>query len=102
MERSVPFAWVDVFAEAPFGGNPLAVLDGSGIPEDAHLPLARELSLSETTFYLPPTQPEAADLRVRIFTQAKEVSACGCDRVLLLISSTLIPRITSASAISER
>lgn len=77
MKRSVPFVWVDVFAEAPFGGNPLAVLDGSGIPEDAHLPLARELSLSETTFYLPPSQPDAADLRVRIFTQAKEIPFSG-------------------------
>ena len=77
MKRSVPFVWVDVFAEAPFGGNPLAVLDGSGIPEQAHLPLARELSLSETTFYLPPTAPDAADLRVRIFTQAKEIPFAG-------------------------
>jgi len=77
MKRSVPFVWVDVFAEAPFGGNPLAVLDGVGIPEEAHLPLARELSLSETTFYLPPTDAATADLRVRIFTQAKEIPFAG-------------------------
>ena len=77
MKRSVPFVWVDVFAEAPFGGNPLAVLDGREIPEDAHLLLARELSLSETTFYLPPTDLATADLRVRIFTQAKEIPFAG-------------------------
>ncbi len=77
MKRSVPFVWVDVFAETPFGGNPLAVLDGADIPEEAHLPLARELSLSETTFYLPPTDPASADLRVRIFTLAKEIPFAG-------------------------
>lgn len=77
MKRSVPFVWVDVFAESPFGGNPLAVLDGSSIPEEAHLALARELGLSETTFYQPPSQPDRADLRVRIFTQAKEIPFAG-------------------------
>lgn len=76
MNRPVSFVWVDVFAEQPFGGNPLAVLDGSGIPDEALLSLARELSLSETTFCYPPTHPEA-DARVRIFTQAKEIPFAG-------------------------
>lgn len=77
MKRSVPFVWVDVFAESPFGGNPLAVLDGSSIPEASYLALARELGLSETTFYQSPIEPERADLRVRIFTQAKEIPFAG-------------------------
>lgn len=76
MNRPVSFVWVDVFAEQLFGGNPLAVLDGSGIPDEALLELARELSLSETTFFYPPTHPEA-DARVRIFTQAKEIPFAG-------------------------
>ena len=76
MNRPVSFVWVDVFAEQPFGGNPLAVLDGSSIPEEALIELARELSLSEMTFFYPPTHPEA-DARVRIFTQAKEIPFAG-------------------------
>lgn len=72
----VPFVWVDVFAEEVFSGNPLAVLDGSGLPEAALLALTRELSLSETVFYYPPSS-DAADIRVRIFTQAKEVPFAG-------------------------
>jgi trans-2,3-dihydro-3-hydroxyanthranilate isomerase len=77
MKQSVSFAWLDVFAEQPFGGNPLAVLDGSGLSEEALLPLSRELSLSETTFFYPATRPSEADARVRIFTQAKEVPFAG-------------------------
>jgi PhzF family phenazine biosynthesis protein len=76
MKPPVPFFWVDVFAESRFGGNPLAVLDGADLAEDLLLPLARELSLSETTFYYPPTVPEA-DARVRIFTLAQEVPFAG-------------------------
>jgi len=77
MKHAVSFAWVDVFAEQPFSGNPLAVLDGTEVPEESLLPLTRELSLSETTFFYPPTRPEEADARVRIFTQAKEVPFAG-------------------------
>ena len=77
MKRPVPFVWVDVFAEQPFGGNPLAVLEGTELPEDALLPLARELSLAETTFFYPPTPGVEADARVRIFTQAKEIPYAG-------------------------
>lgn len=77
MKRSVSFVWVDVFAEQLFGGNPLAVLDGSDLPEDALLPLTRELSLAETTFFYPPTAGVEADVRVRIFSQAKEIPFAG-------------------------
>lgn len=77
MKRPVSFVWVDVFAEQLFGGNPLAVLDGSGLPEDALLPLTRELSLAETTFFYPPTPGVEADVRVRIFSQAKEIPFAG-------------------------
>jgi len=77
MKRPVPFVWVDVFAEQPFGGNPLAVLDGSELPEETLLPLTRELSLAETTFYYPPSAGVEADARVRIFTQAKEIPFAG-------------------------
>jgi len=77
MKRPVPFVWVDVFAEQPFGGNPLAVLDGSELSEEALLPLTRELSLAETTFFYPPSPGIQADAKVRIFTQAKEIPYAG-------------------------
>lgn len=68
---------VDVFTDRPFGGNPLAVFpDGRGIPEAAMQAIARELNLSETTFVLPPREPEN-DFRVRIFTPAEELPMAG-------------------------
>jgi trans-2,3-dihydro-3-hydroxyanthranilate isomerase len=63
-----PFALVDVFAEAPLGGNPLAVV--AGPPAEALLPrIAREFHQSETTFVMRPTRA-AADWRLRSFTAA--------------------------------
>ena len=76
MKKPVPFLWVDVFAEVPLGGNPLAVLEGVDLPEEALLPLTRELSLSESVFFYPPTVA-GADAKVRIFTLAKEVPFAG-------------------------
>ena len=63
-----PFALVDVFAERPLGGNPLAVV--AGPPPEALLPrIAREFNQSETTFVMRPTRA-AADWRLRSFTAA--------------------------------
>lgn len=93
MKPSVPFVWVDVFAEQPFGGNPLAVLDGSGLPEAALLPLARELSLSETTYYYPPSPGVEADARVRIFTQAKEIPFAGHPTLGTAVALVLTGRV---------
>lgn len=70
-------AWVDVFAERPFGGNPLAVvLDADAWPAEDMQALAAELHLSETAFALPATDP-GADLRLRIFTPARELPMAG-------------------------
>ena len=64
------FTQVDVFGHTPLGGNPLAVvLDGEGLTTEEMSRFARWTNLSETTFVLPPTAPEA-DYRVRIFTSA--------------------------------
>jgi len=69
--------WVDVFAERPFAGNPLAVvLDADGIPTDRMQAIAAELGLSETVFACAPASPEAAAL-VRIFTPARELPLAG-------------------------
>jgi PhzF family phenazine biosynthesis protein len=75
--RDRPFKQVDVFTATPYRGNPLAVvLDGSGLDNEAMQRFARWTNLSETTFLLPPTQPEA-DYRVRIFTPGGELPFAG-------------------------
>jgi PhzF family phenazine biosynthesis protein len=72
-----PFAQVDVFITEPGLGNPVAVvLDAEGLSTDAMQRFARWTNLSETTFVLPPTTPEA-DYRVRIFHPEAELPFAG-------------------------
>lgn len=71
------FMQLDVFADRPMLGNPLAVvIDAQGIDDTAMQAFARWTNLSETTFLLPPTSPEA-DYRVRIFTPRQELPFAG-------------------------
>jgi PhzF family phenazine biosynthesis protein len=72
-----PFQLVDVFGQGDFTGNPLAVvLDADGLDDETMQRIARWLNLSETTFLLPPTTPDA-DYRVRIFTLERELPFAG-------------------------
>jgi PhzF family phenazine biosynthesis protein len=72
-----PFQLVDVFGEAPFSGNPLAVISLDEDRDTAQLQaITRWLNLSETAFLLPPNTP-AADYRVRIFTLDRELPFAG-------------------------
>jgi PhzF family phenazine biosynthesis protein len=67
---SVDFALVDVFADEPLSGNPLAVVpDADALREDVLPRIAREFNQSETTFLLRPTAA-GADHRLRSFTAA--------------------------------
>ncbi len=71
------FSQVDVFSVRPMLGNALAVVhDADGLTEEAMAAFARWTNLSETTFLLPPTTPEA-DYRVRIFTTGSELPFAG-------------------------
>ncbi len=71
------FAQVDVFANTPYLGNPVAVVvEAAGMTDDEMATLARWTNLSETTFILPPTDP-AADYRLRIFTPGGELPFAG-------------------------
>lgn len=75
--RSRPFAQVDVFTAVPYLGNPVAVvLDADGLGDEEMAAFARWTNLSETTFVLPPTTPEA-DYRLRIFTPGGELPFAG-------------------------
>ena len=72
-----PFYQVDVFSDKLFGGNPLAVfLRGEDFKEAQFQQMAREMNLSETTFVLHSSHPDA-DFDVRIFTPEKELPFAG-------------------------
>jgi len=74
---SRPITVVDVFAERAFAGNPVAVVhDAHSLDEAAMLAITRWFDLSETTFLLPPSAPEA-DYRARIFTPFGELPFAG-------------------------
>jgi trans-2,3-dihydro-3-hydroxyanthranilate isomerase len=71
------YCTADVFTDAPFSGNQLAVFpDARGIPEHRLLDVTREFNYSETTFVYPANDP-AHTRRVRIFTPGAEVPFAG-------------------------
>ncbi|MFI8515606.1 PhzF family phenazine biosynthesis protein [Streptomyces sp. NPDC085460] len=75
--RTRAFVQVDVFSASPFLGNPVAVvLDGTGLSKQQMQRVASWTNLSETTFVLPATIPEA-DYRLRIFTPGGELPFAG-------------------------
>jgi len=66
---------VDVFAEAPYQGNQLAVVeDAASLPATTMQDIAREMNFSETTFVLSQTGQRA---EVRIFTPGEELPFAG-------------------------
>ena len=71
------FAQVDVFTAVPYLGNPLAVvMDGTGL-STAHMQAFSDwTNLSEATFVMPPTHPQA-DYAVRIFCPGRELPFAG-------------------------
>ena len=71
------YVTVDVFTQQVFGGNPLAVvLDAQGLTTAQMQAIASEFNYSETTFVLPPRDPEHT-AHVRIFTARIEVPFAG-------------------------
>lgn len=74
---SYPIQYVDVFGSESFSGNPLAVITADDTLTTQQMQrISHWLNLSETTFLLPATQPEA-DYRVRIFTPEQELPFAG-------------------------
>jgi PhzF family phenazine biosynthesis protein len=72
-----PFAQIDVFTTTPYAGNPVAVvLDASALGAEEMQRFARWTNLSETTFVLAPSAPDA-DYHVRIFTPVAELPFAG-------------------------
>lgn len=68
---------LDVFADHPGAGNPLAVvLDAEGLGDATMQAIARWTRLPETTFVLPATSADAS-YRLRIFSPRHEVPFAG-------------------------
>jgi predicted PhzF superfamily epimerase YddE/YHI9 len=66
---------VDAFTDRPFHGNPAAVTVVDAFPEDdAMQAIAREMSLSETSFVVPRSD---GDFDLRWFSPTTEVDLCG-------------------------
>lgn len=69
------FYQMDVFAEAPYAGNPLAVLPDAGeLSAEQMQKIAREMNLSETSFV---TGLDRGGYDVRIFTPQEELPFAG-------------------------
>ncbi|AHB10659.1 PhzF family phenazine biosynthesis protein [Zymomonas mobilis] len=71
------FQQVDVFTSGKFKGNPVAVVASADhLSTEEMQSFARWMNLSETTFLLKPTSPDA-DYRLRIFTPRAELPFAG-------------------------
>jgi len=71
------FVLVDVFADRPLAGNPLAVFpEAEGLPPGLLPSLAREMDHAATAFLFPARRPEAA-FRLRIFSRDREIPFAG-------------------------
>ncbi|MCW8963232.1 MAG: PhzF family phenazine biosynthesis protein, partial [Gammaproteobacteria bacterium] len=68
---------VDVFAQRPYAGNPLAVVVGEQfLPDETMQAIAAEMNFSETTFVLSKPEDDGA-YHVRIFTPSREIEFTG-------------------------
>ena len=95
---------VDVFTDQPLEGNPLAVFpDASGIDDATMQKIARELSLSETTFVLPARRAGCAAF-VRIFTPGRELGFAGHPTIgtaFVLMDEGVVARTSERFALEE-
>lgn len=81
---SLPFDWVDAFADAPFGGNACMVVhDAADLPVEARLALVRETSLSECAFVVP---SDRADFGARYYLADREIPMAGHPTVATVLS----------------
>ena len=92
---------LEVFADAAYLGNPLAVFpDAGGLSSDQMQAIAREMNLSETVFV---ASTEGSEYAVRIFTPSSELPfaghpAIGCAWLLLELGKVTGDTVTQHSA----
>ena len=84
--RTYRYLHYDVFTDAPFEGNQLAVFpEPAGLSAEEMQSITREMNFSECTFIFPPDQPRVPpaagakppDVRMRIFTPGEELPMAG-------------------------
>lgn len=92
--KTLDYTLADVFTDAPFGGNQLAVVEGRhGLTREEMQNIAQELNLSETVFVFPPAK-EANVRKLRIFTPQMELPMAGHPTIgaaYILASSGAVP-----------
>ncbi|MDF2626583.1 MAG: PhzF family phenazine biosynthesis protein [Symbiobacteriaceae bacterium] len=99
--RTLPYLWLDVFADRPFAGNALCVvLDGTSLTDADMQAIAKETNLSETTFVLPPTVP-GATYRTRIFTPGGELAFAGHPTLGTAAAMALSGRVNGSAFVQE-
>ncbi len=77
MTTPLPFFQVDAFAEAPFTGNPAAVMPlQEWLPDQVMQAIAAENNLAETAFTVP-SEADTHDYDLRWFTPTLEIGMCG-------------------------
>jgi len=75
--RRFRYVVCDVFTDVPLAGNQLAVFtDARDLDELTMQALAKEMNFAESVFVLPPSGDDA-DVRIRIFTPARELPFAG-------------------------
>ncbi|MEQ8604597.1 MAG: PhzF family phenazine biosynthesis protein [Marivibrio sp.] len=78
MSLTLPIYQLDAFAEAPFTGNPAAVVPlDAWLADEAMQSIALENNLAETAFVAPTPDDPDHDFHIRWFTPTVEVRLCG-------------------------
>src|SRR3954466_11148820 len=73
----VRYLHLDVFTDAPFEGNQLAVFpEPAGLTAGDMQTITREMNFSECTFIFPPESPDT-NVRMRIYTPGEELPMAG-------------------------
>jgi trans-2,3-dihydro-3-hydroxyanthranilate isomerase len=102
---SLRYRVVDVFADCPLEGNPLAVFPSASELDDVTMQrIARELNLSETVFIRPSSRSDCA-VSVRIFTPLKEMEFAGHPTVgasFVILEEGLVPRSSEHFVLEEK
>lgn len=94
---NVSFVTCDVFTEKPFSGNPLLVVpDAGGLSTAQMQAIAREINYSESTFVLPPDDPEHA-YRQRTFVPVTEIPYAGHPTVGTAVVMAALGRVGGAA-----
>jgi trans-2,3-dihydro-3-hydroxyanthranilate isomerase len=92
---------VDVFTDAAFTGNPLAVvLEGDELSTEQMQTIAREFNLSETAFPIAASSPEAA-YRLRIFTPHSELPFAGHPSIGTALVMRSLGRVSDGRFLQE-